>query len=174
MLKFRCEMSIGNESWKCTQAVQIGLSGGHKCTPVKHKHMLLPSACSSPLITEDLPGSWPGQYMRMDSPQQHSLYCTTVCPVPEASTSMRVTACYQPGQATWLVGSKVYVCWSVRRSIVDIVDTASHTLTRLPTEEGRGEEKQRECLRPTGRPLSKVLPCPNKGFRNVPQLRDIS
>jgi hypothetical protein len=22
-------------------------------------------------------------------------------------------ACYQPGQATWRVGSKVYVCWSV-------------------------------------------------------------
>jgi hypothetical protein len=25
--------------------------------------MLFPPACSSPLITEDLPGSWAGQYM---------------------------------------------------------------------------------------------------------------
>jgi hypothetical protein len=23
------------------------------------------------------------------------------------------TACYQPGQATWRIGSRVYVCWSV-------------------------------------------------------------
>ncbi len=33
-----------NRIWlrKCAQAVQIGLSGGHKSTPVKHKHMLFP------------------------------------------------------------------------------------------------------------------------------------
>jgi hypothetical protein len=42
-------------------------SGGHKSPPVKHKHVLFPPACSSPLITEALPGSWPGRYMRMDS-----------------------------------------------------------------------------------------------------------
>ncbi len=29
--------------------------------------MLFPPACSSPFITEDLPGSWPGRYMRMDT-----------------------------------------------------------------------------------------------------------
>ncbi len=45
------------------QAVQGGLLGGHKSTPVEHKNMLFPPACSSPLITEDRPGSWPGQYM---------------------------------------------------------------------------------------------------------------
>jgi hypothetical protein len=50
------------------QAVQGCLLRGHKSTPVKHKHMLLPPACSSPLITEDLPGSWPGQYMRNEQP----------------------------------------------------------------------------------------------------------
>ncbi len=47
-----------------------------RVTPVKHKHMLFPPACSSPLITEDLQGSWPGRYMR------NCLYLTTVCPVP--------------------------------------------------------------------------------------------
>jgi len=31
-------------------------SRGHKSTPVKHKHVLFPPACNSPLITEDLPG----------------------------------------------------------------------------------------------------------------------
>ncbi len=67
MLKFWYETSIGCESRKCTQAVQDGLLGGHKCSPVKHKHMLLPPACSFPLIIEDLPGSRPDRYMRMDS-----------------------------------------------------------------------------------------------------------
>ncbi len=28
---------------------------GFPSTPIKHKHMLFPPACSSPLITEDLP-----------------------------------------------------------------------------------------------------------------------
>jgi hypothetical protein len=32
------------------------LLGGNKSTPVRHKHMLFPPACISPLITEDLPG----------------------------------------------------------------------------------------------------------------------
>ncbi len=56
---------LGYESRKCTYA---GLLRSHKSTPVKHKHILFLSACSSPLITEALPGSWPGQYMRTDSP----------------------------------------------------------------------------------------------------------
>jgi hypothetical protein len=30
--------------------------GGNKSTPVRHKHMLFPSACIFPQITEDLPG----------------------------------------------------------------------------------------------------------------------
>jgi hypothetical protein len=55
--------------------------GGHNNTPVKHKQMLFPPACSSPLITEDLLGSWAGRYIRMgmDSPEQHSLYSSTAC-----------------------------------------------------------------------------------------------
>ncbi len=32
---------------------------------VKHEHILFPPACSSPIITGALPGSW---YMRTDSP----------------------------------------------------------------------------------------------------------
>jgi hypothetical protein len=38
-------------------AVQCGLSafGGHKSTLVRHKYMLIPPACISLLITEDLP-----------------------------------------------------------------------------------------------------------------------
>ncbi len=45
-------------------------SGDHKSTPVKqkHKHILFPPACSSPLLTEALPVSWPGLYLRIDSP----------------------------------------------------------------------------------------------------------
>jgi hypothetical protein len=54
--------------------IQGGLLWGHKSTPVKHKHMLFHTASSSQLITEDLPGSWQGRYMRMDSSNQHSLY----------------------------------------------------------------------------------------------------
>ncbi len=59
---------MGYESQKCTQAVQSGLLGGHKSTPVKHKHMLFPPACSSPLITETMPGSWSDWDKRTDSP----------------------------------------------------------------------------------------------------------
>ncbi len=75
ILKFRRETSMEYESRECMQAVQGGLLGGHKSTPVKHKHMLFSPACSSPLITEDLAGSWPGQYMRMDN---------IVCTVPQS------------------------------------------------------------------------------------------
>ncbi len=59
---------MGCESQKCTQAVQGGLLGGHKSTPVKHKHILFPPACSSPLITKALPGSWSDWDKRTDSP----------------------------------------------------------------------------------------------------------
>ncbi len=53
--------------------------GGNKSTPVKHKHVLLPPACSSLLLTEALPGSWPGRYMRRERTQSvryHSLFST--------------------------------------------------------------------------------------------------
>jgi hypothetical protein len=59
MMIFRCVTSIGYESRKCMQAVQGGLLGGHKSTPVKQP------AAPHLRITEDLPGSWPGQYMRI-------------------------------------------------------------------------------------------------------------
>ncbi len=72
--------------------------------------MLFPPAWSSPLITEDLPGSWPGWYMRTDSPLLNSLYSTTVCPVPTPPRELDV--CCQPSQAKWRVGSYVYV-WNV-------------------------------------------------------------
>jgi hypothetical protein len=90
-------------------------SGGRKSTPVKHKHMLFPPACSSPLIAEDLPGSWPGRYMKMDSPKQNSLVpqfvwyhslSGTICLCLQACNVLL----YKLGQATWRVGSKVYVC----------------------------------------------------------------
>jgi hypothetical protein len=55
----------------------VCLLGGHKSTSVKHIHMLFPPACSFPLITEDLPGCWPGRYMGMDSPNN------TVWTVPQ-------------------------------------------------------------------------------------------
>jgi hypothetical protein len=56
---------------------RVAFWGGHRSTPVKYKHMLFPPACSSPLITEDLPGSWPGRYMRIDIKN-------TVCMVPQS------------------------------------------------------------------------------------------
>jgi hypothetical protein len=50
--------------------------------------MLFPPACSSLLITENLPGSsWPGRYMKMDITKQHSLSCTI---------SFRLQAYYGP------------------------------------------------------------------------------
>ncbi len=115
-----------NRIWKwtnTTHAVQGGLLWGHKSTPVKYKNMLFPSACSSPLVTEDLSGIWPGRYMRMDSPKQHSRYGTTVQSVRYHTINFRLqacysTACYQPGQVTWLLGvlgSEVHVCVSAQR-----------------------------------------------------------
>ncbi len=40
--------SIGYESWKCTQAVQGGILGGHKSSPVRHKFMLSPCRLQLP------------------------------------------------------------------------------------------------------------------------------
>jgi hypothetical protein len=61
-LKFRRETLIGYESRKCTQAVQDGL----KLKAFQsNTNICFPPAYSSPLKTEDLPGSWPGLYMRM-------------------------------------------------------------------------------------------------------------
>ncbi len=77
--------SIGYESRKCI-CCRGGLLGGQKSTQVKHKHILVlfPSACRSQLKTEVLPGSWPGRYMRTDSPNNtvsvwyHSLSGTLI------------------------------------------------------------------------------------------------
>jgi hypothetical protein len=54
---------------------------GHKNTLVEHKHDIpdIPPSLSSPLITEDLPASWPCRYMRMDN---WTVPNNTVCPVP--------------------------------------------------------------------------------------------
>jgi hypothetical protein len=79
MLKFRCETSIGYDSQKCLKAVQGGLFGGHKSTPVKPlKHMPFPPACSIPLITKNhgqLAGSVHenGQHLTTQSVWYHSL-----------------------------------------------------------------------------------------------------
>ncbi len=85
---------------------------GHTSTPVKHKHMLFPPACSSSLINEDLPSSWPGQYMKTDSPEQ-----CTVCTAPQSVRYHKLPPpcdgllpASQGYMAHW---SKVYVCWSV-------------------------------------------------------------
>jgi hypothetical protein len=64
-----------------------------------------PPSLQLPILTEDLPGSWPGRYMRTgqllttQSLRYHSLSGTIKLQPP----------LYQPGQATWRVGSKVYV-----------------------------------------------------------------
>jgi hypothetical protein len=42
-LKLRRETSVGYESRKCMHAVQGGLLGGHKSTPVRQKHFPLPT-----------------------------------------------------------------------------------------------------------------------------------
>jgi hypothetical protein len=74
MLKFRCDTSIGYESRKGTRVVQCGFWGGHKSTLVKHKYMLFPPACIFPLITEDLPGNWPGPVHENGQPAQSVPY----------------------------------------------------------------------------------------------------
>jgi hypothetical protein len=92
------ETSIGYESRMCTQAVQGGLLRGHQSTPVKHKHMLFPPACSSPLITEDLPGSRPGRYTRMDMGQSlTTIVCTNH--ILSGTISFCLQACYACYQA---------------------------------------------------------------------------
>jgi hypothetical protein len=85
MLKFRYETSMDrNYESVYASCPGRGRLGDPESTPVKHKHMLFPPACSSLLITEDLPDSWPGRYMRMDfgqplttqSLRYHSLFGT--------------------------------------------------------------------------------------------------
>jgi hypothetical protein len=107
MLKFRCQTSIGYKTRKCTQAVEGGLLGVTRALQSNINNTLFPPACSSPLITETLPGSWPGRYMRMDWTAPNSTVCT-VCTVPKSvryHISFRLHVCYQPGQAKWHVRS---------------------------------------------------------------------
>jgi hypothetical protein len=91
------------------QAVQGGLRRVKRAlrnsSPVKHKHMLFPPACSSPLITEDQPGSWPGWYIGQALTIQYVRYHSLSGTI-SSRLQTRATACYQPGL-------KVYVCWSV-------------------------------------------------------------
>jgi hypothetical protein len=115
MLKFRCETLIGKESQKCLQAVQGGHQGSHKSTLVKYRHMPIPPACSSPLKTEDLLGSWPGRYMRMDSTQQHSLYGITVSPKLPPSSVLRPDPA-RPGYMAYQVQSRCTVLVSRRHA----------------------------------------------------------
>jgi hypothetical protein len=65
--------SIGYKSRKCTQAVQGGLLWVIRALQSNINICYSPPACNFKLITEDLPGSWPGRYMKMDSPKQNSL-----------------------------------------------------------------------------------------------------
>jgi hypothetical protein len=54
------------------------------------------------LLTYNRSCAWQlaGQYMRTDIPQQHSLFGTTVCPVPKLQPPRELRVCYL-GQATW-------------------------------------------------------------------------
>ncbi len=79
--------------WRVTRALQ------------SYEHGLYSKACISQLITETLFGNWSGGYMRTDSFSQHSLYGTTVCPVPNASASKGVMSLLpaRPGyMACWV------------------------------------------------------------------------
>jgi hypothetical protein len=58
-----------------------GGGGGHLSTPVKHKRAYYSLQLAAPQ-NEALYRSWPGRYMLADSYYQHSLYSTTVSPVP--------------------------------------------------------------------------------------------
>ena len=84
-----------------------------QCTPVKHKQILFPPACSSPLITKALPGSWLGRYKRTSTTSTRrplstqSVQCTVSQSV-YSTISFRLHVCYQPGQTKWRVGSNVY------------------------------------------------------------------
>jgi hypothetical protein len=78
MLKFRCEMSIGYESRKCTQAVHGVLLAGHKSTPVKHKHIYSPHPAAPHLKLKLCLAA--GQAGTSEQTVPNSLYSTTVCP----------------------------------------------------------------------------------------------
>jgi hypothetical protein len=112
MLKCRCETRLGYESRKCTQAVQGGLLGGHKITPVRQTNAIPPSMQPSTYNWRSAgqlagPVHENGQLLTTLSVRYHSLSGTM------SFCLQRVSACCQPRQATWRVGSKVYVCWSV-------------------------------------------------------------
>ncbi len=113
MLKFRRETSIGYESRKCTQADQGGLLGGHirALQSKTQQTYAMPPSIQLPIYNFRSDGQLArllhenGQPLTTHSVRNHSLS-------GPASASKRVTACYKPGQATRLVGSKVYV-WNV-------------------------------------------------------------
>ena len=91
------------------QAVQGGLLGGQKSSPVRHKYMLSPADFSSPLINEDLPGQATACIyfsitgLAVLGGQYHSLSGT------EFSASKRVTCLLPATQAESHAGSKVYI-----------------------------------------------------------------
>ncbi len=120
MLKFWCQTPIGYEPRKWTQAVQGCLLGGHKSTPAKHRHLLFPPSTQlppPPLITEDLPGSWPGRYTWVQTAPNN-----IVSPVPQSVLyhviiCFCLPACYnllpaRPGyMACWV--KSLCICWSL-------------------------------------------------------------
>ncbi len=94
---------------KCTHAVQGGLLGGHKSTPVQHKLILFPPACSSTLKTEVLPGSWRASTWEQTAPKKTACMVSQTVRYRKLPPPRVLRVCYQPGQATWRVGSNIYV-----------------------------------------------------------------
>ncbi len=93
---------------------RVAFWGGHTVRALQSNINIhySPQPAAPNLKTEALPGSWPGRYMRMTAPSN------TVCTAPQSvryhklppPRVLRVS--YQPGQATWRVGSNVFV-WNV-------------------------------------------------------------
>jgi hypothetical protein len=89
--------------------------------------------------------------MRMDSPNN------TVCTVPQSVRyhkllpSSVLRPAYQPGRATWRVGSLVYVCWSVHNAFLIYLSTVYYVAGGLGGG-GEGGGGRGECLFQTHHP----------------------
>ncbi len=81
-------------------------------TPLKHKHIIFPPACSYSFILKlclvaGRAGTW-----------EQTSHNNTVCTVPQSVRYHKLPpprvlrVCYLPGQATWRVGSNIYA-WNV-------------------------------------------------------------
>ncbi len=91
---------------------------------------VLPPACSSPFIIEDLSGSWQGRYMRMAAPNN------TVFTVPH---SVRLQVCYgllpaRPGYMASWVESLCMLVSEINHPPLKMKSTKYKTCPKMPSD----------------------------------------